>query len=221
MKKIISIMAIIIILIITIIFTKTYYKSSKYGNNITNKSTKEVEEYILNMKSYEAVAEIIIDSNKNTNEYTVKQQYIKEKNLFKQEIIEPSNIEGTSFTYDGSTLKLENKKTNQTKIYENYPYIANNNLSLGSFIEDYLGSSESRCYEEGNLIILEAKIMNGNKYNFLKKLSINKELGKIEKLEIQDIAQKTLVYILYNEIKINNLQEEMVAFSLENVDSDI
>ena len=220
MNKKIILVAFTLMIIIGIIFF--CYKSSNYGNNISNKSAEEIEKYILNIKSYEAMAEIRIDSNKNTNKYTVKQQYIKENNLYKQEVVEPANIKGINFIYDGKTLKIENKKLNTLKIYENYPYIADNNLGLNSFIQDYLESKKSKYCEKEDIVILETKIKSGNKYNFCKKLYIDRKNNKITKLEIQDITQKTLIYILYNEIKINSLQkEDILAFSLKDINSDI
>ena len=43
-----------------------------------------------------------------------------------------------------------------------------------------------------------------------------------EKIEIQDITQKTIIYILYNEIKINNLQkDDILAFKLKELKNDI
>ena len=50
-----------------------------------------------------------------------------------------------------------------------------------------------------------------------KKLVIDKQTGNIQKLIVQDKNQKNLVYILYNEIKINSLKkEEVLAFRLQN-----
>ena len=69
---------------------------------------------------------------------------------------------------------------------------------------------------------MEAKIKNGNKYISYKKLYINKSTRKPEKLEIKDITQKTVIYILYNEIEINNLQkEDVLAFKLKEITNDI
>ena len=46
-------------------------------------------------------------------------------------------------------------------------------------------------------------------YYFCEKiLYINKEEGKIEKLEIKDRTQNARIYILYNEIEINELSKE-------------
>ena len=75
-------------LICIIIFSIIAYKKLNLGNNI-NSSDKN---NILNISSYEAIAEIQVYSNKNTNKYKIRQQYIK-PNFFKQEIIEPENEE--------------------------------------------------------------------------------------------------------------------------------
>lgn len=59
---------------------------------MSNKSREEITEYILNINSYEVVAEINVESNKNSNKYIVKQTYLKEQNLYKQEIIVPEEV---------------------------------------------------------------------------------------------------------------------------------
>ncbi len=221
MKKIITI-AIIIITIIAIFFIKTNYKLFKTGNNMSNKSADEIKKYILDINSYELTSNITIKSNKNTNVYMVKEKYIKDNNTCKQEILEPESVKGISFIYDGATLKIENSNLNLSKIYENYPYIGDNTITLMSFINDYRESDESNISENENEIILQTKLKNGNKYIAYKTLYINKRAGTPSKLEIQDITQKTTIYILYNEIKINNLQkEDILAFKLEKIANDI
>lgn len=221
MKKIITI-AIIIVVIIIAIFIKTNYKLFKFGNNMSNKSADEIEKYILDINSYELIANITIESNKNTNVYVTKEECIKDNNVFKQEVLEPENVKGISFIYDGTSLKVENTNLNLSKIYENYPYIGENSITLMSFINDYIESNESNMSENDNEIVLETKLKNGNKYIAYKKLYISKSTGTPSKLEIQDITQKTSIYILYNEIKINNLQkEDILAFKLKEIANDI
>ena len=61
-------------------------------------------------------------------------------------------------------------------------------------------------YKNDEEIILETKIKNNNKYRAIKKLYISKDTGNPTKLEIQDVSQNTLVYILYNEIEINKMR---------------
>ncbi len=221
MKKIILI-AIVIIVIIIAFFIKTNYKIFNLGNNISNKSADEIEKYILDINSYELTSNITIESNKNTNIYVVKESCIKENNIFKQEILEPENVNGVSFIYDGTNLKVENSKLNLSTMYENYPYIGENTITLMSFINDYMESDETSISENDNEIILEAKLKNGNKYIAFKKLYIDKNTVTPTKLEIEDITQKTSIYILYNEIKINNLQkEDILAFKLKDILNDI
>ena len=54
----------------------------------------------------------------------------------------------------------------------------------------------------------------------LKNYLLIKLVGKIAKLVVQDKNQKKLVYILYNEIKINSLKkEEVLAFKLKEIES--
>lgn len=57
-------------------------------------------------------------------------------------------------------------------------------------------------------IILSTKSQGENKYNKYKTLTIDKKTGKPTKLEIKDVTQNILVYILYNEIEINSLKED-------------
>ena len=221
MKKIVTIV-IIIITIIAIFFIKTNYKLLKFGNNMSNKSIEEIAQYILDINSYEAEVSITVETNKNTNVYVAKEEFVKENNVFKREILEPENLNGICFIYDGSNLKLENSKLNLSKIYQNYPYISENTITLIGFIEDYTKSDETKVTENNGQIVLETKLKNGNKYIAYKKLYINKSTGNPEKLEIKDITQKTVIYILYNEIKINNLQkEDILAFKLKELTNDI
>ena len=57
---------------------------------------------------------------------------------------------------------------------------------------------------------------NTNKYNCYKKLYIDKKTVKPVKMEIEDINKKILVYILYDEIKINSInKDEVLAFKLD------
>ena len=121
--KIIGISTILIIIAIVTYFSlKNANKNLNYGNNITNKSVEEIEEYILNISSYKAEIILEITSNKNTNRYKLIQKYAS-PNIFKQEVLEPNNIKGLTTTYDGTNLKIENTSIELSKIYENYNYI--------------------------------------------------------------------------------------------------
>lgn len=221
-KKTIIIFIMVLILVLGVILIKNNYKTSKSGNNISNKSADEIENLILNIGSYEANANITIKSNKNQNTYVVKQKYNKDGNLYSQEILEPSEITGTLIQYDGKDLTIKNTNLNVKKIYENYSYIESNILSLASFIEDYKQSENKEIKEENGIVILQVKLSNNNKYTMEKTLYINKNENKIEKMEIRDTTQNVRIYILYNEIKFNNIpKEEVLAFSITITDNNI
>ena len=201
-RKIIIITAIIILLVILAIFfiknnNKTA-KTSKIGNNSTS---QEIVDYILNISSYETQIEVEVKSNKNSNKYKIKQTYISNENNM-QEVIEPSNIQGVKIIKEGSNLKIENTKLSLTKIIENYQDITQNNLDLINFIENYKNNSNSKFKEENNQIIMETTAKTENNYQKYEKLYVSKENGKPIKMEIKDTNQNTIIYIIYNEIKI-------------------
>lgn len=200
-KKIYFIIGIITVLIFLIFFIKNNYKNFDTGHNMSNKNIEEIEKYILNISSYKAKASIEVQSNKNSNKYVVLQEYTK-PNISKQTVLEPSNIEGIEIIYDGKDLKINNTKLNLSTIYKDYEYIVDNNFSLESFINDYTNTNNTKKYEENEEYVLEVQIEN-NKYMKNKKLYIDKKTAKPTKLTIQDINEKNIVYILYNEITVN------------------
>lgn len=200
-KKIIFILLFVFIIILALIFLILYYKNNKNGNTIINKSEEEIVEYILNVKSYEAKLNITVETNKNKTEYVVSQKL--QNNLAQQEVIQPANIAGVITEYDGSNLKIRNNKLDLETTFQNYQYIVKNRLWLDSFIEDYKTEENStKVSSNNNEIILEVKT-NENLYNVYKKLYIDKKTAKPIKMIVQDINQKTLVYILYTEITIS------------------
>ena len=46
---------------------------------MSNKSADEIKEYILNIESYKAIAEVTIKSNKNENTYKLEQKYNRKR----------------------------------------------------------------------------------------------------------------------------------------------
>ena len=202
-KKIIFItLVVILILAILIIFLLNKTNVKKIGNNSTS---QEIVDYILNISSYEAKIEVEVKSNKNTNKYILKQQYIS-PDVATQEVLEPSNISGIKIIKKGNDLKLENTSLNLSNIFENYEYLADNALDLSCFIEDYKESQNSNYEEKDNKIIMNVQTKNENKYRQSKKLYIDKSTGNPLKMEITDTNQNITVYILYNEVKVNSTQ---------------
>ena len=194
------IILICIILAITIISVyfinknnKIFNKNFNIGNNITSKSIQEIEQYILNISSYEAKAEVMIESNKNINKYVLKQEY-NNSGKIEQIVLEPSNIEGLTISYNEGNLTINNTKLNLQTVYNNYKYVVDNNLWLNSFIKDYRESNNKSISENSDYIVMTVDISDSNNYGKIKILYINKTTGNPEKMLIQDKNQKNMVY---------------------------
>ena len=189
----------ILLVIISIIFSKKSYETINIGNNNLNKTLEEVEDYILNIKEYTATIEVTVNSNKNSNKYLIKQNH-KEKND-EQEVLEPDTIKGVKLTYKDSSLIVENSNLNLEKIYNNYPYIERNILWLNSFIEEYRNSEQRNITEKNEEIVMQIKRKNDKKIA-TEELILDKKTLKPTKLSIMDNSKNVIVYILYNEIEI-------------------
>ena len=207
----------LIVTVLITIFAKSNYKNLNIGNNISNKSIEQMENYILNMSSYEATIEVTTVSNKNENKYILKQKYNKD-GVAKQEVVEPSNINGVQTIYSDGKLEIRNSKLNLSNIFGNYPCLTENVLWLSSFVKDYSETEEKFMKDENNEFIMSVNVKDTNKYTCNKKLYIDKNTGKPTKLLIQDENSKTSIYILYNEIKLNSLsKEDVLAFRLDDL----
>lgn len=187
-----------IIIFILVFFCFYMIKKNRIGNN---KSSQEVVEAILNIKSYESIIEVNIKNSKNENKYLIKQKYESENSSY-QEIIEPTNIQGIKITKKQGELKIENTKLSLVSIYNNYDYLSENYLDLSSFINDYKSNNDSRYQEKQDKVIMETS--NNKDIKTKKKLYIDKKTGKIEKMEIEDTNKKISVYILYKEVYVNS-----------------
>ena len=199
-KKIILIIIVILTFAITLTFLILNYKNSKNGNNTTSKSEEDIVNNILNIKNYSARLDITIETNKNKTKYIVSQKI--ENGVATQEVEEPENIAGIKTEYDGTNLKISNNKLNLETTFQNYNYVVENRLWLDSFIEEYKTIQNTKKQIINNEIILEVR-KNDSPYNVIKKLYIDKNNGMPTKMIVQDINQKTLVYILYTEITIS------------------
>lgn len=190
-KKYWIILLIIVLVVCGIFFYKNRVKNSKIGNN---KTSQEIVDYILNISSYEVNVTVNVTSNKNSNKYILKQTY-QQPNKSTQEVIEPSNIAGVKIENDGTSTKIENSQLDLSTILDNYNYLGDNCLDLYSFIEDYKKDEKAKSEETETEIIMKTS----NKI-----LHIGKKTYNPTQMEIKDNKQKTTIYILYNEVKVNS-----------------
>ena len=199
-KKYWIILLIVVLVIVGIFFYKNRVKNLKIGNN---KTSQEIVDKILNISSYEVKVTINVTSNKNSNKYILKQTY-QSPNKSMQEVIEPSNIAGVKLENDGTNLKIENSQLNLSTILENYNYLGDNCLDLYSFIENYKQDSKSKFEEKDYEIIMKTNGRIDNVYMQEKILHVDKQTYNPTQMEIKDNKQKTTIYILYNEVKVNS-----------------
>lgn len=209
-KKVIIFFIILILIgvsIFYIFFNNKTIKKAKIGNN---SSSQEIVDYILNISSYEAIVEVNITSNKNSNRYILKQQYM-EPDICTQEVMEPSNIAGVKILKKGNELKIENTNLNLITVFNEYQYISENVLDLNCFIDNYKQSEKSEALEENNEVIMKTKSNNMEKI-----LYIDKSTLLPTKMRIKDDSKKSEIYILYNEVNINSLKKEnILAFEID------
>ena len=218
-KKILIIVVILTIILILsfTIFKIINYKKIQTGNNISDKTLTQVEDYILNISSYDAEIEVEIQSNKNKNKYIINQKFCS-PNIASQQVIEPKNIEGLTVKYNGSNLEISNTKLDLSTIYENYEYLADNVLWLSDFAQNYRNNGGT-INEENGIIIMETKKDN-SKYSAKEKLYIDRNANKVTKLVIEDENNKSRIYITYNKIEIGSLnRENVLAFKTDFVKS--
>ena len=193
-KKFFTILITIIFVLILLfaIFYKNMFNSVNIGHN---NSSQEIVDNILNISSYSAIIEVKIEGNKNQNQYKIKQEYVSPSQN-SQEVLEPSNIKGTTITKENDKLIIENTQLNLSSIIDNYSYISDNNLDLSSFVADYKEDKKA-YFEEKDEIILHTNL------NIKKSLYIDRKTGLPIKMEIIDANKSNKVYILYSEVEIN------------------
>lgn len=202
-KKIVILLITVIlvgILIFFIFFKNDMSKNLKIGNTSTS---QDIVDYILNMNSYEATIQVEVQSNKNTNQYILKQMYTK-PDVSIQEVIEPSNIAGVKMIREGQNLRIENSNLNLSTVFEKYEYISENDLDLNCFIEDYKKDENANLKEENSQIIMKTRKSSSSAKN--KTLYIDRNNGKPTKMEITDNNKNTTVYIVYSEVNVNSIK---------------
>ena len=180
------------VIILLIIFVICYYNTLKFGNNIIVKDENKIVDYVLNnITEYEAEIEVIIEGNKTTNIYKMKQNV--SKNYSSLEIISKGKIDGLKIEFTEGILKIQNTELKVDKIYENYTQLMNNTLFLGTFINKFK-ESNGTTYVKDNELVFEISDFG--------KLYVDIKTVKPIKLEIKDNTKKSNICINYISIEI-------------------
>ena len=102
-KKKFFVILITIIFVLILLFANFYKNMFNSVNIGHNNSSQEIVDNILNISSYSAIIEVKIEGNKNQNQYKIKQEYVSPSQN-SQEVLEPSNIKGTTITRENDKL---------------------------------------------------------------------------------------------------------------------
>lgn len=214
-------MLIIAFLFVMIFLNKNHHNSEKIGNNM---SIKEIEKTILNINSYKAEIDVTIKSNKNENRYKLYQEVKDGREI--QKVIEPESLKGAEIIYENGNLQIKNAQINASKIYTNYPYIANNELFLNDFLKNFNESSNKEIKREENKIIF--KLKNGRIYNQEQILTIeknnyfNKDIDNTSNNKDIDYTNNNINYINKDNIKDNSNQNNNgnIKMTMQIIDSN-
>ena len=192
---------VVFVIIFCTIFVIFNYKNFLFGNNIfKNRSDRNIEDFLVQCNKYTADITVTVNSNKTQNSYEIHQEV--RDNYSMQEITSGDNIKGIKIALNGENLKISNSNLKLEKVYEN---MLNNAMFLNSFLNDYKNEeNEVKSYEENDEIVFEVRLnKNPNTYIKYKKLYVNKENLKPQKMEIKDNAQNETICIIYNNIELN------------------
>ena len=163
----------IFVLICIIFFVIFYYIFLLSGNNINRNQKEFVEEILKKFKSYEANLIVLVNSNKNNNEYKMYQEVNSESS--KLVVNNPQNVNGLCIELKENKLIISNEKTKMQKVYENYNNFVNESIFLNTFIEDYENNKAEIEENEQEIIVkLEMKDYEDTYIKF-KELYINKK----------------------------------------------
>ena len=170
------------------------------GNNKNIDNINEFDRYISKIKNYNIEALVTVNSNKNSNTYSLKQEY-KDKKVV-QNIKSQDGIELTIENYDGKTV-VKNTELTLNKVFYMYKEPFRNSLGLDEFIKDYNSDNRKELIEKGEYYIANVKSNDlNNKYMKSKTLYFNKQTSQIEKMEIKDINNNSTIVIEYTKVQI-------------------
>lgn len=190
----------IFVLICIIFFVIFYYIFLLSGNNINRNQKEFVEEILKKFKSYEANLIVLVNSNKNNNEYKMYQEVNTESS--KLVVNNPQNVNGLCIELKENKLIISNEKTKMQKVYENYNNFVNESIFLNTFIEDYENNKAEIEENEQEIIVKLEMKDNEDTYIKFKELYINKKSEIPTKLIIKDNNQSIKTSIIYTDMKI-------------------
>lgn len=177
------------------------YKFFVPGNNKHIEDVSDLNDFISSIKEYNAESKITVNSNKNSNIYTLLQSNCD--GVSRQEIRNVENNSGIIIENVDNCLTIKNTQLSVEKIFSNYAGVIKNSVGLDSFVEDYLNDENKEIIDKDGYYIISVKNKNSqNKYSLSKTLFFNKKENSIEKIVVKDINNNETTVIEYIKLEI-------------------
>ena len=120
-------------------FTKQYTKEEIY---------ESFQDKILNISSYECIAEVCVSGNKTPTNYSFKHTY-KKPDSYKVEVLSPESVKGKVIEFNSNKLTINNPNVEDKIVFEDYQ---NKFLFIGNFIANY--SYDSAIIDEDDKFLI-------------------------------------------------------------------
>ncbi len=166
----------------------------------------EVQKKINSMDSYSCEVEIIIQGNESKQEYRVK-QWFQKPNRYKLEVIFPDSLRGKTVISDGLRAWIVHPQIEQEWVTRDFQNSEEQNLFLGYFVKNCLGSESVTFYQEERnkkrYLVLEAEIPGNHMYYHKEKLWMDLETQKPSLLQVFDAQDMLKMEVKYDEFQYN------------------
>ena len=161
----------------------------------------DLNNYISSIKEYNAESKVTVNSNKNSNSYTLLQSNYD--GISRQEIRSTENDSGIIIENVDNCLTIKNTQLPVEKVFSDYAGVIKNSVGLDSFIDDYLCTENKEVIDKDGYYIISVRNKNSqNKYSLSKTLFFNKEKSSIEKIVVKDINNNETTVIEYIKLEI-------------------
>ncbi len=164
---------------------------------------EEIYKRYNHMKSFSAVAEVLVKNGKTENMYVV-QQHFSSPDRARMEVLEPKEFSGTGFCSVEKDFRLLSE-FGETEVFERSLAAGKNILFISDFFESYFKSEENSVSAEADsgspVTVLECFLTGKNKNRFMQKLYIDNKTFLPIKMETLNVDKEAVVSVVFREFQ--------------------